>query len=528
MKDFAKLFKELDETNKSTKKIILLKEYFETANPSDAIWVINFLIGRKPKQVVPVKKLTEWCLELAQLPEWMFMESLDAVGDLAETITLLLPFQERQTDIKLNVLVDKYLLPLRKADEATQKKIIIELWTGMNSTEKFVFNKLITGSFRVGVSINNIVKALALQTGITEAVISHRLMGNWIPTGEFYNTLISQTTSDADVSKPYPFYLAYQIDKTPEELGDTALWQAEWKWDGIRSQIIKRNSEVYIWSRGEDLITERFPELKFAALNFPDGTVIDGEIMAWQNNHPLPFAELQKRIGRKNLTKKILEEVPIKLVGYDIIEYNSEDIRDKTLAERRKILVQAVKNLNDEIFIVSPVVEYSSWDELRTEREKSRNLFVEGIMLKRKDSQYKTGRKKGDWWKWKIDPLSVDAVLIYAQKGSGKRANLFTDYTFGIWKEDKLVPFAKAYSGLTDEEIKMVDDFVKKNTVEKFGPVRIVKPELVFEIAFDAIQISSRHKSGIAVRFPRILRWRTDKKIEDADTLENVKGLIRA
>jgi DNA ligase-1 len=400
-----------------------------------------------------------------------------------------------------------------------------------------VFNKILTGSFRVGVSQNLVIKALADVSGLDAATLTHRLMGNWMPGTYQFEELVHTDTALEDVSRPYPFFLAYPVQETstvqksPEALqgllGDAQEWQAEWKWDGIRAQLIKRNGEIFIWSRGEDLATDKFPELHPFLYDLPDGTVLDGEILSFSNGQPLPFAILQTRIGRKTLSKKILEDSPVALIAYDCLEYAGEDIRYKTQVERRAILesLQSVTHY-PEMFRISELINFNSWEELTTIREKSREMVAEGIMLKRKDAHYQVGRRRGDWWKWKIDPLSIDAVMVYAQKGHGRRADLYTDYTFAVWDGDKLVPFAKAYSGLTDTEINKVDAFVKRNTLEKFGPVRTVKPELVFEIGFEGINKSNRHKSGVALRFPRILRWRHDKPKEEADTIETLKALL--
>jgi DNA ligase-1 len=407
----------------------------------------------------------------------------------------------------------------------------------LDHQERFVFNKLLTGSFRVGVSQNLVIKALSDISDIDAPTLTHRIMGSWMPETYTYDQLIEEQDAAANISRPYPFFLAYPIQETSEKqksaddleaaLGDAAEWQAEWKWDGIRAQMIKRGGEIFIWSRGEDLATAKFPELHPFLNALPDGTVIDGEILSFQNGLPLPFNVLQTRIGRKNLTKKILEDSPVAVIAYDCLEYKGEDIRYKTQSERREILEQLQSaSLYRETFRISALISYHNWEELSAIREQSRAMVAEGIMLKRKSATYQVGRRRGDWWKWKIDPLSVDAVMIYAQKGHGRRADLYTDYTFAVWDGDKLVPFAKAYSGLTDTEINKVDYFVKRNTLEKFGPVRTVKPELVFEIGFEGINRSTRHKSGIALRFPRILRWRHDKPKEEADTIESLRALL--
>jgi DNA ligase-1 len=532
MKLFTELYNALDQTNKTNEKVEALKNYFAEARKSDAAWALYFLSGRKPRQIVPSKKLREWALELSQIPEWLFDESRDMVGDGAETIALLLPNNTEIDETPLQVLVEEKLLPLRGAQEETQKRAVIEAWSRMNYSQRLIYNKLISGSFRVGVSQLLVVRALGQLSEIPTDIIAHRLMGEWSPDAAFFAHLINPEleADETPVARPFPFHLAHQIDFELEDLGDIADWQAEWKWDGIRAQVIKRADQVFVWSRGEDLMTERFPEIARAAVSLPNGTVLDGEVLPWTENRAMPFTELQKRIGRKNLTAKILSEVPVILQTYDLLEYEGRDIRSLEMYIRREFLEKTIADLPAEaqkIFRPTEMVEAADWNDLAARREQSRNLGVEGFMLKRKDSPYRTGRHRGDWWKWKIEPMTIDAVLLYAQKGSGKRSGLFTDYTFAVWNDEgELVPFAKAYSGLTDAEIRRVDHFVRHNTKETFGPVRSVEPKLVFELAFEAIQKSTRHKSGVAVRFPRILRWREDKTIKDADSLKTIHELL--
>ncbi len=533
MKLFTELYVELDQTNKTNEKVEAMRFYFERAAPHDAAWALYFLSGRKPRQIVPSRLLHDWALELSGVPEWLFAESRDTVGDSAETFALLLPNTGSTDETPLHVLLEERLLPLRGDNESVQKAAVTDAWSRMSYSQRLVYNKLITGAFRVGVSQLLVVRALSQLSEIPTDIIAHRLMGDWSPSREFFTSLTDPTldSDETPIARPYPFHLAHQIDFAPHDLGDVADWQAEWKWDGIRAQVIKRQGEVFIWSRGEDLMTERFPEIEAAARHLPDGTVLDGEILPWRYGRVQPFADLQRRIGRKNLSQKILTEVPVILQCYDLIEYEGRDVRELDFRARREFLEKTVENLPPdarEVLRVTTSVESADWAELAATREKSRSLGVEGFMLKHRGSPYRVGRHRGDWWKWKIDPLTVDCVLIYAQKGSGKRSNLFTDYTFAVWKGDELVPFAKAYSGLNDAEIRKVDRFVRDNTVETFGPVRSVKPELVFELAFEGIQRSTRHRSGVAVRFPRIARWREDKTIEDADSLETINEMLDA
>ncbi|WP_439695662.1 ATP-dependent DNA ligase [Mucilaginibacter sp. AW1-7] len=536
MKAFAQLFLSLDETNKTGEKVKVLKEYFTAVPDTDKMHMLALFTGRKPKRQINSTLVRNWAIEASNIPAWLFEESYHVVGDLAETMALLMP-QSNQSSSKTLTEWIAEINSLGNKTEEQKKEWLLNSWAMLDSQERFVFNKLLTGSFRIGVSQNLVIKALADISGLEAAVLTHRIMGSWMPETLQFAQLMEEQDAAANISRPYPFFLAYPIQetsekqKTPDEvgasLGQAGDWQAEWKWDGIRAQLIKRGGEIFIWSRGEDLATEKFPELHPFLNALPDGTVIDGEILSFQNGLPMPFNVLQTRIGRKNLSKKILEESPVAVIAYDCLEYNGEDIRPKTQSERRVILetLQAATPFA-ELFRISELINFASWEQLGTLREQSRAMIAEGVMLKRKSAAYQVGRRRGDWWKWKIDPLSVDAVMIYAQKGHGRRADLYTDYTFAVWDGDKLVPFAKAYSGLTDAEINKVDYFIKRNTIEKFGPVRTVKPELVFEIGFEGINKSTRHKSGIALRFPRILRWRHDKPKEEADTLESLKALL--
>jgi DNA ligase-1 len=527
MKLFAQLYTELDQTNRTTAKVDALVAYLRAAAPEDAVWAVRFLMGRKPRQAVPSPRLRRWAAEAAGIPDWLFEACYEVVGDLAETITLLLPSGSGDDHRRLKVWIESHLLPLRKLPEERQRDAVTSVWRTMDRTQRLVWNKLVTGGFRVGVSQKLVTRALARFSGVDEAVIAHRLMGDWNPEPEFWERLFSPRTADADISRPYPFCLAHTLDTTPEELGAVTEWQAEWKWDGIRTQLVRRRGQVFLWSRGEELVTEKFPEIREAGLTLPDGCVIDGEILAWKHGRPLNFAALQQRIGRKNIGGNVLQSAPVVLVAYDLLELNGADVRPRELAWRSTLLDDLLKRIEDPRLLPSPRLQGTRWEDLVQLKQDARRHGVEGLMLKRRSSAYGVGRRRGDWWKWKVDPLSVDAVLTYAQLGHGKRSGLFTDYTFSVWDGERLVPFAKAYSGLTDEEIRAVDRFVRRNTVERFGPVRSVKPELVFEIAFEDIRRSSRHRSGVAVRFPRIARWRTDKPIAEADRIETVTALLK-
>jgi DNA ligase-1 len=594
MKQFARLYSAIDSTTSTNRKVEAMVEYFAEAAPADAAWAVYFLAGGRPKRLIPVRRVATWAMEESGVPDWLFEESYHAVGDLAETIALLLPekagpslrsgrqnedvvrrgardsedvvpSEARDLLLSLHEWVETRLLPLAQQSEEEQRAAVLDAWRHLAGTERYIWNKLITGSFRVGVSEQLVVRALAKVSGLEEGVVAHRMSGHFTPTPETFARLVAADSSDADRSRPFPFYLAYALEGELESLGNASEWQAEWKWDGIRAQLIRRDGRTYIWSRGGELVTDRFPELSTAAELLPNGTVLDGEIMPWKDG-ALPFAQLQRRIGRKKLGPKILADVPVVLIAYDLLELAGRDMRAEPMSVRRAALAATLTNYRPELsepalgiegsrpegsdgptldlegsrpqrsegpalvfpLLLSPTIPLESWADARAAHANSREQRAEGLMLKRLDSEYGVGRRKGSWWKWKVQPFSIDAVMIYAQPGHGRRALLHTDYTFAVRDGHALVPFAKAYSGLTDVEIRELDAWIRRHTVEKFGPVRQVEPVQVFELAFEGIQHSPRHKSGVAVRFPRIARWRTDKPASEADTIETLRQILES
>lgn len=537
MRRFARLYAEIDETTSTNRKLQAMTEYFRAAPAEDAAWAVYFLAGGKPRQAVPTKLLRQFAIERAGIDEWLFDECHHAVGDLAETIAHILPPPQHESDIPLSAWMEERIAPLRGASPDAIRAAMNAYWDQLAWPERFLLQKLIGGELRVGVSRLLVTRALSEVAGVDGKLIAQRLMG-WTdgrvaPTADRFRQLVSghdAHAAGAESGQPYPFFLAHPLQAPPQTLGDVSQWQVEWKYDGIRAQLIRRGGNAWLWSRGEDLITDRFPEISSVAL--PDGTVLDGEILVWQRDRPAPFALLQQRIGRKTLSAKMREELPAVLIAYDILEKDGADIRHLPQSERRALLQQVVLSADASALKLPPLVAADNWEALQEIREESRMRAVEGFMLKAADARYGVGRTRegGVWWKWKIDPYSVDAVLVYAQPGNGRRASLYTDYTFAVWDdtggERRLVPFAKAYSGLTDAEIAQVDAIIRRTTVERFGPVRSVQPTMVFEIGFEGIAPSLRHKAGIAVRFPRILRRRDDKPVEEADTLATLKGMI--
>ena len=528
MKRFATLFAALDGTTKTGAKTAALADYFRQAPKPDRVWTIALLTGRRPKRAVNATELRLWAAEATGIPDWLFEESYTVVGDLAETIALLLPPPATQADPTLDQAV-RGLIAIAGQPPETRKQAVLAAWAHLPATERFLYNKLLTGGFRMGVAQGLLTRALAQATGVDEATLAHRLMGDWDPARITFDALVAgDAGGDA---RPYPFALASQMEDGPQALGQPEDWLAEWKWDGIRGQLVVRPGAFALWSRGEELITDRFPDLAPLADFLPPGTVIDGEILAWDaaRSRPHPFAQLQKRIGRKTVPKSLLAEAPARILAYDLLEDAGQDIRDQPFLHRRSRLTAILGQLPPGLpLAASPVIDFADWAALAETRATARDTGAEGVILKRAASPYFQGRKRGDWWKWKLDPWSVDAVMLYAQAGHGRRANLYTDFTFGVRDGNEIVPFTKAYSGLTDAEFTEITRWVQRNTLERFGPVRKVPAELVFEIGFEGIQASPRHKSGIALRFPRMLRWRRDKGVADIDTIESLRALLTA
>ena len=564
MKQFARLFTEIDSTTSTNAKVEALQRYFARTPPQDAAWAVYFLSGGKPRQVVKTATLRALACEVSGIADWLFEESYQAVGDLAETIAYILPLETVDSDLGLADWVENRLLPLRGLPDDEVARRVKSYWCELDAQGRFLLIKLVGGGFRVGVSKLLVQRALAAWSGVDAKRIAQRMMGYMdaksMPSAIKYEALFAAGTGAAadilDAGQPYPFFLAHQLD-TPLEgldarLGPVGDWQVEWKYDGIRGQVIKRAGQVWIWSRGEELVTDRFPEIVALAQALPDGTVLDGEILVWGEGAPAPFALLQQRIGRKTLGKKILADAPVTFMAYDLLELAGQDLRDQPQQLRRQKLEFV---LADTSLKISPIQRLASWPAFADLRTESRARGVEGFMLKRLDAAYGTGRTKADglWWKWKIEPMTIDGVLIYAQAGHGRRASLYTDYTFAVWNRAprdaqeaaavvqaiekrqpaqpdalQLVAFAKAYSGLTDEEFKRIDSVIRKTTLEKFGPVRSVRPTLVFELGFEGINRSPRHKSGIALRFPRMLRIRDDKPLHEANTLDDLKLLLNS
>jgi DNA ligase 1 len=550
---FTRLYLELDATTRTSEKVEALRAHFSSVAPADAAWAVHVLTGGRVKRAVNARLLRNWAAAESGIPLWLVEESYAAVGDLAETLSLLLPEGQPGTDLPLAQVMEEWILPLPPLPEAEKRRRVVAAWRELDRPQRFVWHKLIGGGFRVGVARTLVIRALAETAGVSAAVMAHRLSGGWEPSAAAYRALMREGEEGGGPGRPYPFFLAHPLEGDPGLLGPRGEWQVEWKWDGIRAQLLRRSGVTLLWSRGEESVTASFPELEAAAAALPDGVVMDGEIVAWKGERPLSFRHLQRRLNRRTVGPRLRREVPVRYLAYDLLEWGGVDWRSRPLRERRAGLEELVAglggpsgpspaesgvltldlplgeppeaSLQPHPIALSPLVEGGDWGALATSREGARERGVEGLMLKRLDAPYRAGRPRGDWWKWKVEPLTVDAVLLYAQRGRGRRAGLYTDYTFGVWEGDELVPVAKAYSGLTDREIRRVDRWIRAHTSGRFGPVRVVEPGLVFELAFEGIQPSSRHRAGVALRFPRMARWREDKAPSEADTLDTLRAL---
>ncbi|WP_373551052.1 ATP-dependent DNA ligase [Haliscomenobacter sp.] len=527
MQNFVQLFQRLEQSTQTDDKVEALADYFQKAAAKDKLWAIALLLAQhRPKRSVNIAQLREWAQEYTNIPDWLFEASFQVVGDLTETISLILPNPPRPVQESLSYWID-YIRELANLEEAQRREQVQAAWAQLDPDERFVFNKLITGGFRMSIAQMILVKALAKATSQEESVLAHRLMSNWTPDSITFEALVLAGQTVADPSKPYPFFLAYTLDEASESLGDAAEWLAERLWDGIRGQIVVRGAEVFVWSRAEELLSDKFPEFQIFKTALPNGTVIDGEILPFKDGQVLPLQVVETRISRKNLNKSVLQQAPVVFRAYDLLEWQGEDWRERPLIERRTQLEALVQESpGGGVLQISTTIPFESLSTLDAERARSREFNSTGLMLKRKNSPYGTGRQRDDWWKWKVDPHTIDAVLIYAQSGNAENANLYTDFTFAVWDGEQLVPFTKTYAGLSDAEYHEINTWVRENTLERFGPVRSVKPELVFELAFEGIQFSKRHKSGIVLRFPRIVRWHKDKPAAVADQLAKLKQLM--
>jgi DNA ligase-1 len=552
MRRFAALYSALDASSGTGARVAALVEFFAAGEPVDAAWALHVLLGKQGKRLITGRRLRQICLEDSPLPDWLFDDCYAHVGDSAETIALLWKqlapeasaakagTDQSPADQPLHQWMEQLLPAAAALQEAEQAEAVRRLWTGLNPTELLVANKLLTGGLRVGVGQGLVLRALAQLSGLEESLLQHRLMGGFRPSAEAYQALLAPAGQlQAVPSRPYPFFLASPLEQPPSEPADA--WLVEWKFDGIRGQLIRRAGQSFLWSRGEELINAAFPELVAAADVLADGTVLDGEILVWppEAEQPAPFSHLQRRLGRKAPGKKLLAECPATFVAYDLLEHEGKDWRHVPLGQRRVALEALIQQVSVAaatpgagLLRLSPRLALTCWEQLEPLRQQAASAAAEGLMLKALDSPYLAGRRRGHWWKHKRDPYTLDAVLLYAQAGSGRRANLFTDYTFGLWDRPpgeetaQLVSFAKAYSGLDDGEITALDRWIRSHTTERFGPVRAVQPMQVFELAFEGLQRSSRHKSGIAVRFPRIARWRRDKPAAEADSLAAALALL--
>jgi DNA ligase-1 len=520
MREFARLCQKLWESDRSSEKVDAMAAYFKRATPRDAAWTLRLLMSHTGRRPVKSRRLVAWMAEMADIPEWLVEESCSATGDIADTISLL-PFGDpaEEDSVPLHRWLEERLPGLAGIPEHVQRERVQSDWKQLSGDERYLWTKLMTGTFRAGVSPEAVVRALSRATDVPEAVIVQRLVGEWSPTEAFYVELTQSHEAFEGLGRPLPFCSANPLDHDLNSLGKTSEWLAEWMWGGIRTQLVRQGRASAIWSEDDELLNLRFPEVQEACDHLPEGVILDGEILAWRDGAPLSSADLQRRLINV-ANSKLRRECPVVFMAFDLLQSQGVDLRGWPLLERRERLAALVADLGLPQIMLAPVLSSGNWHEWRVAGAQARERHALGLVLKPLDSRY-TGTKPSPWRTWKCKPLTIDAVLIYGERGQGQRAPV---YTFGVWEDDELVPIAKTSAGLTPAEVVEVEAFIKRNTLERFGPVRTVKPALVMEIAFDDIRISSRHKSGFSVQGPRIVKWRRDKTAFEADSLRRMKG----
>lgn len=525
MKAFAELIFNLRKWDTENNQIRYIKEYFSISDDRDCIWAIYILLGKKIKNEFRSKQqLKKWACEYAEIPDWLFDESYSFTGDLTETISLILPGKEADSGRTLTEWMH-YMESFCKSDDQGNKKKVVDAWKELDHTETYVFNKLIPGNFKSGVDEKVIIKALSKFLNIESNVISNRIKSNWHPDLISFYELFSKFNPDDIISKPYPFIPEEVFESEPGVLGSAADWLAEQKFKGIRCQLIFRKGKIFLWTDNGELINDKFPEFEFIKKYLPDDSVFTGSIICINNGMKSQHNYLQARLRRKNISSKSLKESPVIFMMNDLLEYEGTDMRNKFLIERKE-LIKCNKFMisKNNLIKYSENIKFENWEELRTIRRKSSDTISGGIILKKKNSLFLSDINE-KYLICKPEPLSADAVLMYALKG--ERTDLFSEFTLGVWDKGKLVSIAKINSGLSEEEIREVSEFVNNNTLEKFGPVRTVRPELVFNISFESISFSVRHKSGVVLQSPEISKWIRGKNIFDASSLENLKKFIK-
>jgi len=518
MRLFGQLLQACLQEPKTLQKISLLSDYFNEESPENMPMALHFLMGENMGRFCSGRQLREWAAQLLGLPDWLVDESYEALGDNSETISLLFPNKPSSLAHDLKAVCER-IQQLKSEPIDVKKDWIIDVWSKSSRDDIYTFNKLLGGGIRIGASKKNVLKALSRTVHLDVDILEQRLLGTWEPTKIAYDALVNPDDIAGKGTCPYPFFLASPIQDVDATLMPFSDWQIEPKWDGIRAQLVHRQEGTQLWSRGNDLISDQFPDILDSASELPYG-VYDGEVLAWGADGPQPFADLQKRLNRKKVTRQLLASIPCIMMLYDCLEFEGVDVREQALHERCK----KIRDLRPPFYTSNPLT-LNGVSALNDYVKNARNNRVEGVIIKRLSSAYKSGRVRGDWWKLKVDPLLLDVVIMYAQKGKGIRSGLFTDYTFGVWDNNQLVPIGKAYSGLTNDEIKQVHQILNNHLTDRFGPVRGVSPCVVLEVAFDSIQESPRHKSGLALRFPRINRLRLDKPVEEANSLEDARAL---
>lgn len=520
MKRFAELCAILESTANAREKMAALTVYFQDAPPPDAIWAIRLLLGWKPSRIATSQTLRRWARECVQFPDWLFEESCAAVGNLLETLALLIPLPDTPGDVPLHVRMQRDLLPLRDLTENEQRAAVSAAWTQMDAQQRFVWNTLLTGGFRPHVSEKTLIRALSAWRGLPTTVLACRLKQEWEPTVAGYRALFSHDIAALDSSQLYPFQRWYEEPPARGASGAIGDWRIDWHRNGMRAQLIKRGSSVFLWSDDHVIVNDTFPEICEAMAAMTDGTVLDGVITAWSADGPLHRAELERRMKRKRLTKKFKHEVPVRYWVYDLLEIQGEDVRTQPFRQRIHQAAGIIPTEVGSVIHLAEPLEAASWHRLHALRNDARRHGADGVLLRRWTASACPSTRKADQWRvWKADPLTAPVVLVYVQALNAASGQRSVEGTFAAWDGGDLVPVAKTSAGFSDEDVNAIEEFAKQHTVERFGPVRSLKAELVFTLAFDSVSLSTRRKSGLVLHHPRVAGRLLDASIHDAERI---------
>jgi len=540
MKAFADLWATLEGQLSEARSAQILARYLQQTSAEDAAWAIYLLCGKKPKKLLSARELVEYFLQTSGTPGWLFWESDDVVGDVNETIALLNDTFMDETASQQNrnenshpqqnslaFWMENQLNTLAEVAQSQRPAFLGNCWQKLGYREAFIINRILTGTWKSNLPLKTIAQALSIVSGQEPMTLMHRLKADWLPNKVFYAKLIAEDQPTFQTEQKFSFGEFKPLEESSiESLGAVEDWWLAWQWEGLRVQCIRRADDCFLWSQNGELVTDRFPELHEMAQKLPEGTILEGVIVACSGQAPLPLADLQPRLGGKSVNRKMMESCPVAFVATDLQLLANEDMRNLPAQQRKTRLAQLANDIGFPL-VHFPRIEIDQWAHARKLLQEARQHHAEGLSLQRLNSPYPIQNQQADWWSWKVQPHTINAILLYAKmEMAGRSQKQTTEYTFAVWHEDQLVPVARTGIGLPPEEAELLDGWIRANTYERFGPVRSVEPFHVYEIAFDGITPSKRHKCGFVLREPRIINPRPHTPIEEASRLEDLHRLL--